>query len=711
MNICTKKGSVMKIVTDDSKAVCASGENASIEVLAMLPKEKVNEDSRSALEWIYTGKDELSSLRTVLNFEEKNFGYICKADIHSVSETSVCEFDLVFTNKSAKDVMIAPSSFFKATVNAKDRPVITQIKKESGHAENIKVVSSSNMEHPVFVPGTGIYNTAAEKCTRISSWVTTFQDFNSSGYYPMFYIQHDGHGEFIALAWSSGRVFTECDGDLLDVFSDLSVGAEAKEFITKVKAGADFVFPSVYFGCYSGDIEDGSNYFKRWFFENKAPAKLRNDENEPLIQIDMQMSPEDAKRVGIESLKWDYGWWPGQKISGPWKSFEGIWSCLDENSVPDGLKQSVIDTKQKIVNTGANMRKSGLNWTVYTLLHGNNDETDSPVDIGEFNAIRHPEWFSDRKITTGMGNSADLGNEECVSFLKKALLDHFKNNGMQTWRTDFEPICCRSDKENRHLSGGTDVQYWCTRGFEEIVDYLYENYPDFRYESCSSGGSMKDLFTAQKAVVINCDDLANYLSLRTTFYDSSYCIHPTQLQLPCNSDTFCLDCDLHCYPKYDASLTEEVKDMGMKSMMIGAFMSGSWCGPEGIKKYGLDKLYDKFCHFYAKCLRPLIRHGDLYHILPRPDGINWDGIQYADKNSESSIKAALYTFKPSVTAPKSVNVKLRGLFSDRKYKLTYALSDREPFYMTGKDLMTNGITVYCEKVGAEIILAEEVPNK
>ena len=37
---------------------------------------------------------------------------------------------------------------------------------------------------------------------------------------------------------------------------------------------------------------------------------------------------------------------------------------------------------------------------------------------------------------------------------------------------------------------------------------------------------------------VNTDDAANYMSMRTTFYDSSYVIHPAQLQMPCNADFF-----------------------------------------------------------------------------------------------------------------------------------------------------------------------------
>ena len=45
---------------------------------------------------------------------------------------------------------------------------------------------------------------------------------------------------------------------------------------------------------------------------------------------------------------------------------------------------------------------------------------------------------------------------------------------------------------------------------------------------------------------------------------------------------------------------------------------------------------------YKTRIRPMIRNADLYHILPRPDGKNWDGIQYFDSTTR---KGVLYLFK------------------------------------------------------------------
>ena len=112
----------------------------------------------------------------------------------------------------------------------------------------------------------------------------------------------------------------------------------------------------------------------------------------------------------------------------------------------------------------------------------------------------HPDWFTGRKI--GLCPTADLGNEECVAYLKRKMPQFFLRYGIGTWRSDFEPIACRSDRKNRHDANGSDVQYWCSRGFYDLTDHILKTVPGFRYESCSSGGSMKDFATFRRASVL-----------------------------------------------------------------------------------------------------------------------------------------------------------------------------------------------------------------
>ena len=591
-------------------------------------------------------------------------------------------------NKEVADLRLLPGPFASATLEQGGE--LISIKKESGMSEGYRHYDGTTFG------GTGIYRVKADGAADVNAWVNTFQNFNSSGYLPMVYLDKEDHGFYCALEWSSGRVTAKGSPRGISFSVDMDEVAEGGgSFATTLRGTETFTFPSVYLGVYDGSLDTGSNIFKHWFFSCKAPAALRDNPDEPLSQMDMQTG---LNTYGIESIKWDYGWWSND-TSGNWKTLEGSWELRNKSyiGVINGYNCSTL------AEFGEAAKKKGLNWTVYLLLHDTVQKNGRPTDaFSEFNSKTNPEWFSNRRIDSGMGCSADLGNEECVEYLKTALTDFFKNNNIGTWRSDFEPICFTSNKTNRHDANGTDVMYWCSYGFREVVQALYENVDGFRYESCSSGGSMKDLFTATLAVSINTDDAANYMGMRATFYDSSYVIHPAQLQFPCNSD-FANPEKSTFWPKVTTTAGDKIDfnktmlDMGFRTQCLGSPMFSSWtatCKTE---------YYVSYARMYAKKIRPLVRDGELYHILPRPDGVHYDGVMYADPDSSNSIKGLVFLFKPSEKAGNTCHLTLEGLDPAANYQLTFEDRPEQNCTATGADLMSKGLDVTIEYVGSELI--------
>ncbi|MBQ6067682.1 MAG: GH36 C-terminal domain-containing protein [Clostridia bacterium] len=601
------------------------------------------------------------------------------------------EFRVTLENRTGKAARIVPGDFASFTLKKTADETLMRIKKESGMSEGYTHYTGQHFD------GSGICREPLKCGKTYTAWVNTYQSFNENGYLPMVYLDGGDNGCYAALEWSSGEVHVQSGSGGVTVRADLDCVSETKYvFSTIVPAGESFAFPPVYLGVYDGAPDDGANVFKRWFFACKAPAILRDDPNEPLTQMDFQSG---LNTYGIEAVKWDYGWWTDETL-GNWKTLEGSWQLRN----PDYINVLRGYGCETLAEFGALTKARGNSLTAYVLLHDTLDGDGQPTDAyGPFNSKTHPEWFSDRKIDLGMGNSADLGNEECVSYLQTAMAAFFNENHVTTWRSDFEPICFSSDKKNRHDADGTDVQYWCTVGFGELVDSLYESVPGFRYESCSSGGSMKDLFTATKAVVINCDDAANYAGMRATFYDSSYVIHPAQLQMPCNSDFANPDKELF-YPKAeqgsmsDADFKDAMIDMGFRTQCLGVPMFSSWTGTL------LTDYYEAYAALYKTKLRPLIRDGSLYHILPRPDGVNWDGVQYANADAAGEIKGAAFLFKPSPKAGDTAHIRLQGLDPDAEYRLVLEDRPEQNRTATGKVLMETGIDVeIAESVGSEIV--------
>lgn len=601
------------------------------------------------------------------------------------------EFTSEITNNKADSTRLVPLSFASFDFTRNPGDVLTSVKKESGMAEGYTHYTGQRYN------GSGIYNDKIGIFTNKSIWLSTFQNWNDNGYLPMIYIGNESGGIYTALEWSSGRINVKGNVNGTSVSIDMDKVSHTKgNFSTALPSADTFIFPTVYVGAYDGSLDAGSNEFKHWFFEFKVPEILRENENEPLTQMDMQSGLDT---YGIEAIKWDYGWW-SDEVSGNWKSLEGSWQVRNRDYLNvlnsygcSSLKEFTDKAKERNITV-----------TTYGLLHDTITPDGKPtIQYGEFNSVTHPDWFSDRCVDHGMGNSADLGNTECVEYLKTYLKEYFITSGVTTWRSDFEPICYRSDKGNRHDANGSDVQYWCTKGFGELVDYLYDNITGFRYESCSSGASMKDLFTATKAVIINCDDAANYLGMRATFYDSSYVIHPSQLQMPCNQDFANPEAELF-HPKVkkgsmtDAEFKKTMLDMEFRSQCLGVPMLSSWTANLQ------TEYYSEYAEMYKTKIRPLVRYGNLYHILPRPDGVNWDGVMYFRPESDNEIKGAIFLFKPSSDAGNTVHIRLDGLDENSRYSLVFEDRSEQNTTLTGSSLMTDGIdVVISQEVGSEII--------
>ncbi len=589
------------------------------------------------------------------------------------------EFFANFTNNGAETILVKPEAIFTAAVSGEAAPTAWTFHKESGVAEGYR-----GNQHDDYYAGTGIYHTVLESGMTATAYNTINHDWNENGDIPMIYVDYGTNGIYYALEWTHGTLNAVGEGA-----GSVTLSAELanRDFETKLEAeGGSMTVPSVYFGVYDGDVDMGSNAFKHWFLRYKAPDNMWEDENEPLTQQDMQLGISVAQ-FGIQQIKWDLGWW--------WASDQEKNNGLVElrNPAYIGVLQSVgASTLAEFVQKA---KEAGLNLTTYILLKDTGlDREGVPTSVGEYG---HPEWFSN-EYSIG-GSSADLGDENCVAFYKEYLYNFFSETGVTTWRSDWEPISPLSWEENRHLMEGTDVSYWNTVGFGELVDHLTETLDYFRYESCSSGGSMKDFFTMTKASILNCDDSADFMSLHMTFYDASYCFHPAQLQLPCNAGTYTPGDDVHY-----AGIGDYL--YGFRTTLTGGVMLSRWDGtaPEDITywPYWIAEVYNKK-------MKPLIRYADLYHILPRPDGIHWDGLEYIDADSENEIKGLVMLWKPTNEEGPEKTIKLRGLEAETVYQLTFEDRPEQNCQKTGADLMENGLTVVIEgESGSEMIWISEV---
>lgn len=679
-------------VSFDGKSLLA---NERIIITPALPKEYEKDGEHKDFVWTLRSTEQKGNAFSLLYFDkEAGFNFL----VMLKGRDDICgpvEYSAALTNLGATPVRIFPGDVFDASFPFDTVPTAWRVAKESGIAEGVVWHKGTP-----FFQGTGIYKDMLTEGKSVLCETSTVQDFNSGGMIPMIYLDAYTSGAYVAVEWTSQRIYAEGTKTGARIHVDYREG-----FTTRVAPGEPFTVEPVYIGSYKGDIEDGSNEFKRWFFMEKTPKKMFYDENEPLTQIDLQFDPEECAEHGIQSLKWDYGWWSDEKLPNAiekneiWKYYEGSWKLRCQDMI-DHIKRLGCDTLEQY---GEYLEKFGLNWTVYTLLHDSQKELEGDDLMTSIGPTAHPEWFSDRKIADQCP-VADLGNKECIEYCKRKLQRFFTENKIKGWRTDFEPIAFRSDKENRHDANGTDVQYWCSKGFYEIVDYLIEKIPGFRYESCSSGGSMKDFATMHRCVIFNTDDSADFASLRTTFYDSSYCFPPAQLQWPLDPCSFSPE-----HEKYYCGYGD--RPFGFRSLIMAGIHLGSWGGRKFLNDYNVTEMYKEYLHLHNTKVKHLIRHANLYHTLPRPDGIHWDGMQYGMDHSVNGnkIHGAAFIFKPSDKDGDSKHIDIRGLCPDAIYKADFYERKDQSFIASGKEIMEKGITVYMDGVpGSDIIFFEQI---
>jgi hypothetical protein len=92
---------------------------------------------------------------------------------------------------------------------------------------------------------------------------------------------------------------------------------------------------------------------------------------------------------------------------------------------------------------------------------------------------------------------------------------------------------------------------------------------------------------------------------------------------------------------------------------------------------------------YKTWIRPLLRDVQVHHILPRPDGVRWDGLFYW---SAPLKRGTLYIFRPDAEAVEQT-VRLKGLDPAAGYWVWCEDGSINPGVRSGAQLMNDGLSV------------------
>ena len=495
------------------------------------------------------------------------------------------------------------------------------------------------------------------KSTVENSWL------KNSGSLPFEILQSgDNHGLYIGYEHSYGDMLirTQNDKNILRFTATLT---ESQNEITRDNKDVLRV-PPVFYGAYCGDVDDGSNNMKSWFYNHLMTESLRENENEPPIELHIPVFSESAlkdylsknnlEQYGVELTKMDY-WWtvPGdsfdEKLEQQWNPDKGKWP----NSMTYG---KLVKSYYPSVKTSLYMA-----------------DTYNGVDIG-----------------TKAGRQAQID----------ALSQRMKDWRIDYWRSDFDVL-----KPNDYANH---------EGLMYILDTLSDGNPDFRYEHCSAGGSLKDFATLQRMTFMTMEDSGGALNHRMAFYSNSYMINPVQLKFDLGFD-WTSDAD----SGYINSNRDKWNVYSVRTAMMGAMMVqnvGSY-----LSESEKQALIDGWSLYKTK-QRPILKGADVYHILPMPDGKNWDGMMFYNHDIE---KGSVFLFRDKNIGSvdgSSKNIKLKGLDENALYKLTFEDRTSQNTRKSGKELMYQGITVsgldsvydseiiWIEKIEKEKYLVGDVNN-
>ncbi len=461
---------------------------------------------------------------------------------------------------------------------------------------------------------------------------------------------------------------------------DLQVGL-APEFKTDVPAGAAFLAPAAIVGCYKGDIDDGSYSLHRFILDKLLPA-LPAGQPYPTLAYNLYLdvggdkaqesdvinSAAFCKSLGFETFVPDAMWFPRD---GDWR-----WD-------PARFPRGGAPIEQY---THENGMKLGL-WMAWT--HGGDS-----LYPGALNIFRHPDWSIDnvgpdwKPESINWSTLIDLGHDPARDWAEREVERVVADNHLDYLKHDYSPIVTRCSQTNHRHHYGVDVSYWSTLGYYHIMEGVKARHPQLALEGCAAGGRIKDFGYIKHVHYIATTDTLSALPDRQSIYDSTFAFPPAVLMA-------------YTYESYYNKDGDRPRPFFWRSAMMSAWQidpthTASW-SPEEIA--GVQRSVE----VYKSWVRPMLADVEVHHILPRPDGLHWDGMFYW---SPGLKRGTLYIFRPN-NDQTTQRIRLKGLEPGARYHLRSEDGTLADEIRDGKDLMNGGLLLKLpEKFSSDLIYVE-----
>lgn len=475
-----------------------------------------------------------------------------------------------------------------------------------------------------------------------------------------------------------GRIRARAAADQPDRL-ELDVGHHP-DFKTDIAPGEVFLVPVAFVGCYRGDLDEGSYSLHRFVLEKLRPP-LPQGCPDPILaynlyldvggnkatEADVLRSAAVCRDLGFEAFMPDAMWFPE---TGDWR-----W---DPRRFPRG-----IEPIEAFVH-GAGM-KLAL-WCAWT----NGGISPHPEALSVRGPVGRPDWFNadypaDWKPGPFYGGQLCLACAEARDWAAKKTQWLVKQHHLDYLKHDINPIVTRCNKTNHRHRYGVDTSYWATLAYYQIEQQLRQAFPHLILENCSGGGHIKDFGVVRQTHYTVATDTLSNLPNRQAIYDSTWTLPPLVLQ---------------CYT-YDNVYPVRGDNPG--TFLWRSAMMGAWqIDPTDTPKWTEEEKASarRSVEIYRQWIRLTLADVKVHHILPRPDGVRWDGMFYW---SSPLKRGTLYVWRPD-SPDAQQTVRLKGLDADKRYWLWCEDGSISPGVRGGADLMRSGLEIHLPQAYASDLI-------
>lgn len=570
--------------------------------------------------------------------------------------------------------------YFKNTGRA-DTPILTGI-----HA--LAAAWSSPNEKPytlhynlglLYPPAAGDFSPMATKFYPVTSKMNPYNARRffpilgrpSGGILPYFNLDaENGNGIVVAVGWP-GAWFAEYSRNETGEFV-MNAGQEFTRM--KLLPGEEIRTPLIALLFWKGDWLDGQNSWRRWLIEHNLPrpggklfpptiAANSSAHFHEMVHADAPSQINFINRYREESIPIDY-WW----MDAGWYEHRGRWQepttswRLDRKRFPRGLRE--------VTDYGRTLGIRSIVWF-------------EPERIMPSNELfkERPEWLLKNPTPFLVSRLLYLGNNDARGWLIDTISSFITSEGIDVYRQDFnivEPLNIWRGNDTPDRQGITENHH--VTGYLAVYDELLRRHPGLLIDNCAGGGSRNDLESMRRSV---------------PFWRSDYAFDPTANQ----NQTAGLALWLPI--QGTATHPDQWSRYDLRSHFTTPLINLTW----DMRNPNLP--YDEF-RKAIRDWRTASEHfyGDYYPLTPTTlVDEAWMAWQF---NRPESGRGVVQAFRRDRANASRLRVTLRGLELTATYRITDVDHPDTVLTVSGRELMTRGLTITLnEQPGAAILTYEK----